>query len=402
MFKFTPHFVSAALLLAGSLPTVLSQDAPTVTVLNGTYAGNDATRVAALGFNHSEDCLTLNVYRPAGYTDQLLPVGVYIYGGGYYMGSSADPRTNMTYIVQNSVEAGVPILTVIFNYRVSTFGFLGGSEIVEAGAANLGFRDQRLALHWIQENIAAFGGDPDRVTIFGNSAGAISQSGAPYGFSAVEPFLDGDFFVDTPARQLSSGNFVKVPYLLGHNTDEGTAFIPGNNFDNATFYPTSQINTDDEFLAYATELGFNSSSAATIASLYAQNATDQVIETYPNDLGAELGYQYKRACTLAGDYTIIAPTRYTAQIWASNGLPVYKYRWNNIVSGIPRYIGATHAKEIAYVYDDQKGWDYDVNPWLNKPQAFPDSAHTLSTAWVAFIATSDPNLGGTGMFSLRR
>lgn len=111
---------------------------------------NDATRVAALGFNHSEDCLTLNVYRPAGYTDQLLPVGVYIYGGGYYMGSSADPRTNMTYIVQNSVEAGVPILTVIFNYRVSTFGFLGGSEIVEAGAANLGFRDQRLALHWIQ------------------------------------------------------------------------------------------------------------------------------------------------------------------------------------------------------------------------------------------------------------
>lgn len=133
--------------------------------------------------------------------------------------------------------------------------------------------------------------------------------------------LDGDFFVDTPARQLSSGNFVKVPYLLGHNTDEGTAFIPGNNFDNATFYPTSQINTDDEFLAYATELGFNSSSAATIASLYAQNATDQVIETYPNDLGAELGYQYKRACTLAGDYTIIAPTRYTAQIWASNGLP---------------------------------------------------------------------------------
>lgn len=79
-----------------------------------------------------------------------MPVGVYIYGGGYFMGGSPDPRLNFSYILANSVENDLPMIAVSFNYRLSGFGFLGGSEIVKAGVANLGFRDQRLALHWIQ------------------------------------------------------------------------------------------------------------------------------------------------------------------------------------------------------------------------------------------------------------
>lgn len=75
---------------------------------------------------------------------------MYIYGGGYFQGGSADPRLNFSSIIQDSVAAGKPIIGVSFNYRLSAFGFLGGSEIVAAGAANLGFRDQRLALHWVQ------------------------------------------------------------------------------------------------------------------------------------------------------------------------------------------------------------------------------------------------------------
>lgn len=106
--------------------------------------------MSALGYNLSEDCLTLNVVRPSNYTNQLLPVAVYIYGGGYFQGGSADPRLNFSYIIRDSVTTGVPIIAVSFNYRISAFGFLGGSEIVAAGAANLGFRDQRLALHWVQ------------------------------------------------------------------------------------------------------------------------------------------------------------------------------------------------------------------------------------------------------------
>jgi carboxylesterase type B len=78
-------------------------------------------------------------------------------------------------MVQNAVKIGKPIVTVNVNYRLSAWGFLSGSEeLKDTGALNLGLRDQRLALQWVQENIAAFGGDPLRVTIYGESAGAAS------------------------------------------------------------------------------------------------------------------------------------------------------------------------------------------------------------------------------------
>ena len=113
--------------------------------------------------------------RPSGtQPDANLPIGVWIYGGGYFEGGSSDLRYNLSFIVQQSVKMGKPMLGVSLNYRVSEWGFLFSQEILDAGAANLGLRDQRLALHWIQENIAAFGGDPTKVTIWGESAGAFS------------------------------------------------------------------------------------------------------------------------------------------------------------------------------------------------------------------------------------
>lgn len=76
--------------------------------------------------------------------------------------------------MNQSITLDHPVIFVSVNYRVNGFGFLGGREMQEAGATNLGLRDQRLALHWVQENIAAFGGDPDKVTLIGESAGSIS------------------------------------------------------------------------------------------------------------------------------------------------------------------------------------------------------------------------------------
>jgi cholinesterase len=78
-------------------------------------------------------------------------------------GGSADPKYNMSYIVQNSVDMGKPIIGIVINYRVMCFGFLGSQETLDAGVANLGLFDQRKALKWIQENIRAFGGDPTKV-----------------------------------------------------------------------------------------------------------------------------------------------------------------------------------------------------------------------------------------------
>ncbi|TVY52499.1 Lipase, partial [Lachnellula suecica] len=269
------------------------------------YGGDD------LGHETSEDCLYLSIVRPtttaAG--SAPLPVAVWIHGGGLFEGGSNDPRYNLSFIVQNSVEMNKPMIAISIQYRLSAWGFLGGKEALEGGATNLGLRDQRLGLHWIQENIAAFGGDPKKVTIWGESAGAqsvgsqllayngrddglfsgaIAESGGPAvnffpsvvtgGYnstifqqnynallantscaptlntssslsclrslpfaelnsalnntaspSAPYPFvpvIDNDFISTYPSIQLSKGNFVRVPLLIGTNTDEGTAFDP--------------------------------------------------------------------------------------------------------------------------------------------------------------------------------
>ncbi|PVI05202.1 alpha/beta-hydrolase [Periconia macrospinosa] len=123
--------------------------------------------------NAGEDCLTLNVQRPAGTkADAKLPVLFWIFGGGFELGSTQ--MYDGTSLVRESVENGKPIIFVAVNYRVGGFGFLPGKEILQDGSANLGLLDQRAGLQWVADNIAAFGGDPSKVTIWGESAGAIS------------------------------------------------------------------------------------------------------------------------------------------------------------------------------------------------------------------------------------
>jgi carboxylesterase type B len=129
-----------------------------------------------IGYPLSENCLYLNVIRPTGIDDTAeLPVAVWIHGGGLTMGGSADRRYNLSFIVEHSVEMGTPIIGVSLNYRLSAFGFLTGEAALTAGATNIGFRDQRLALQWVRENIQAFGGSSEKVTIWGESSGAESM-----------------------------------------------------------------------------------------------------------------------------------------------------------------------------------------------------------------------------------
>lgn len=122
----------------------------------------------------SEDCLTLNVQRPAGTAASAkLPVVVWIFGGAFAIGSAT--QYDGTRIVKQAEDLGQPVIYVAINYRLGGFGFLPGREVSKDGSSNLGLRDQRLALQWVQDNIAAFGGDPTKVTLWGESAGAISS-----------------------------------------------------------------------------------------------------------------------------------------------------------------------------------------------------------------------------------
>ncbi|OBZ70762.1 Lipase 2 [Grifola frondosa] len=123
--------------------------------------------------NVSEDCLTINVLRPAGLSvGSALPVMAFIYGGGFAEGNTS--VYNATVLIGQSVARGTPVIYVNFNYRLGPFGFPQGDESASRGALNLGLKDQIAALEWIQTNIGTFGGDPSKVTVFGESAGAIS------------------------------------------------------------------------------------------------------------------------------------------------------------------------------------------------------------------------------------
>src|ERR1700733_6285626 len=126
------------------------------------------------GGGPSEDLLFLNVYVPAGTTDQSkLPVMFWIHGGGDFGGGSSEPRHNGDFLPLK----GVVLVTI--NYRLGVFGFLALPELAseQRGASgNYGLMDMVAALRWVKKNIAAFGGDPDCVTIFGESAGSFAVS----------------------------------------------------------------------------------------------------------------------------------------------------------------------------------------------------------------------------------
>jgi para-nitrobenzyl esterase len=122
----------------------------------------------------SEDCLYLNVWTPAGLDAERLPVLVYIFGGGFQNGDGSEPR----YDGENMARKGMVVVSI--NYRTNIFGFFVHPELVKESpnhaAGNYGLLDQVAALRWVQKNIAAFGGDPRRVTIAGESAGSVSVS----------------------------------------------------------------------------------------------------------------------------------------------------------------------------------------------------------------------------------
>ncbi|KAJ7172944.1 Alpha/Beta hydrolase protein [Mycena crocata] len=125
------------------------------------------------GLPLSEDCLTINVFRPAGLSARSgVPVMAWIFGGSFFTGT---PVTfNASELVFRSITRGTPMIYVSFNYRLGPLGFPQGPEAAARGVLNLGLRDQVLALQWVQQNIGAFGGDPAKVTVFGQSAGSVS------------------------------------------------------------------------------------------------------------------------------------------------------------------------------------------------------------------------------------
>ncbi|KAL2813467.1 carboxylesterase [Aspergillus cavernicola] len=416
----------------------------------------------------SEACLTLNVVRPGGISsDERLPVAVWIYGGGFTSGSSSNPQYNLSFIVDQSVKMGRPMIGVSLNYRLHCWGFMWSKEIKDSGVGNLGFRDQRLALHWIQENVAAFGGDPGQVTIWGESAGgnsvgtqliayggrndglfraAISESGAPSTYdryqtaedwqpyydaivnasgcsfaadtlaclrtvptdtlhgifdnSSIVPVhtlagltgpqfvqvIDGDFIQESSTIQLQKGKFVKVPYLIGGNADEGTSFaIEG-------------VNTDADFREVVMDWGLGNGTADILEALYPDIPEIGIPATMIGRPPQGYGYQYKRVAAFQGDVNIHAARRLASQVWSANNISVYSYLFDVINHGVGPNAGAEHGSEIPYVFYNVDGVGYDAGekPMEDEPPSYQRLAAMMSRMWISFVATMDPNHSGVG------
>ncbi|KAJ7150927.1 alpha/beta-hydrolase [Mycena crocata] len=330
------------------------------------------------GFNNSEDCLTLNVIRPDGVSPQSpAPVVVWIHGGGLTTGGSGDFRYNGSWIVQASLANTKPIVFVSVNYRLASLGFLAGKALKDEGSLNLGVRDQRLALYWVQENIAAFGGDPkcagatsvhtqviayagrndklfnQAIAQSGTNGGNFSQPDAASFQATYNGLITNTTCASTAnsseAEQLAcirtlpidvfrqntlgstgivfDGDFINVPgFFEAYRSGKWVkvAFIVGSNTDEGVSFAPTGANTT----AQVSDM---------LAGDVPPQLRDTILELYPDvpalgcpfntgDFQVSPGLQDKRVASIVGDVGMAAGPRWLAQE-VSSQVPFYKYRY---------------------------------------------------------------------------
>ena len=391
----------------------------------------------------SEDCLYLNVWTPAKSDREKLPVLVYVFGGGFQNGDGSEPR----YDGENMARRGMVAVTI--NYRTNIFGFFVHPELTKESphraAGNYGLLDQVAALQWVHKNIGAFGGDPNRVTIAGESAGSISvsalmasplskglvagaigESGAMTSSLPPQPLadaeqngvkfataagadslaalramsaeqiqeamtkaqairfstaLDGYFLPKSLTAIYEAGEQAKIPLLAGSNTQEQP--------------PRAVLGEGEptpETLANAIRR-FYGDSADEILKTYSANTTDEV---------------YEAAAHLASARFVGFSTwKWTELHMKTGGKPVYRYLYARVrpaylgmpgqppppprggaqQSGAPR--GASHSAEIQYAMGN-----LDLDKRYTWEPADYEVSKTMQAYFVNFIKTGNPNGAG--------
>ena len=356
----------------------------------------------------SEDCLYLNVWTGAKSASEKRPVFVYIYGGGFNSGSGQVP------VYDGEALAAKGILVVSMNYRVGVLGFLAHPEL---DAANFGMLDQIAALRWIQANIARFGGDPTKVSIAGQSAGAssvhfliasplakwlfhgaIAQSGSPYQRPGMQPKLaevqaDGVKFAEAKGAH-SIADLRAMPWQKVVEPVQGLQMrlrpvVDGRSLPKAFHEILAAGEQNDVPLMTGTnkdEYGASPNPDVTLAAYLKQSAErygDEFLKLYPASTDAEARAARNEA---ARDEARVSMHLYTRQRAKTAKTKAFTYFWTHPLPGpeIAKY-GAFHTSEVPYVF---------ATLYMSKrPFAEADHkiAETMSSYWVNFVKTGDPN-----------
>jgi para-nitrobenzyl esterase len=372
----------------------------------------------------SEDCLTLNVWRPAGAKPGArLPVMVWIYGGAFIQGASATPFYDGAHFAERGV------VLVSFNYRLGRFGFFAHPALDrgEGPVANYGLMDQIAALKWVRRNIAAFGGDAKNVTVFGESAGAISVN-----YLMVSPAAHGLF--DRAIAESGFGRSTPRPLEAAEGFGQSFAEANGVKGDDATAAtalralsaetlnaPVSGLSDpsipspilDGKILTQGIDQGFAKGEEAHVPYLEGGNSYEAslfpAIANAPAPVLARAGDPAKVAALYGGqpapeiarelltDVMITEPDRELARQMARQGVAAYVYHFSYVPAAVrATSFGAAHGSEIPYVFDNlpQQPFNYggrDIPAATPDDQKVSDAMHAY---WVAFAKTGDPSAAG--------
>ncbi|KAJ8092749.1 hypothetical protein PM082_007078 [Marasmius tenuissimus] len=234
--------------------------------------------------NQSEDCLKLRVSRPMGVkAGDKLPVMVFIHGGGNFNGHVNEKTYDPEGLIHQSMENGFPVIYAAMNYRLSIFGFAVSEALREKNSLNVALKDQRLALQWIRSNIACFGGDPDRITIFGQNTGALSVAHQvlAYGGTKAVPFHSA-IMESRTLEPTSASNITRESF-------DGVASMSGCSI-NGTFHSEATIDCL-RALPFATLMNITIAQHDSTAD---QNDGDTYLPTIDGDFLPQLGSELLR------------------------------------------------------------------------------------------------------------
>ncbi len=381
----------------------------------------------------SEDCLTLNVWTPREKSAVRLPVMVWIHGGGFVTGGSSEPRQDGEHLARKGV------IVVSMNYRLGIFGFFAlpslAAESSKHAAGNYGLMDQVAALDWVRRNIAAFGGDPAKVTIFGESAGSISVSAqmasplskglfaAAIGESGGALTGPGLTFLTLPASEQRGQEFAEsafknssLEFLRSVSPADLLKAASTATHGDGIFWP----NVDGDFLPESVPAIYAAGGQAHVPLLAGWNkdegsgeVLDQPEKPTPESLRAMAVSRFgakapdflkvysasndAEALRVSEDFSGDAFIAYSTWEWLeeqvkTGSVPVYRYRFDLGSPGDPFHpaaIGAFHSDDIEYVFgtlDSRRG-----AMW--RPEDYKLS-ELMQTYWTNFAKTRDPNGAG--------